>query len=220
MSGLSSLRLAQKYGVTKSESTVNANKSTVSNDIGTRLMSLGMAEEDVRFVLNTLVVYPDGTSMPLFALGVDPRGPITWDIEALTAVMSDYNEMMNDKNLLLTGNPSKDKTIVETNLPVQEGTVSQRFQNHIIGLKYAKEKDLKNDTEIAHASIFKSPSLEEYNREELLKINLTNRKRIPLTTIQCSRCKGYEVYLREVYSRSGDEGAVPHYECGKCGKKW
>lgn len=72
-----------------------------------------------------------------------------------------------------------------------------------------------------HDSIYEAPFLAEYRRQESIKLALASRRRRPARGIgACGKCKSDEIYLEERFTRSGDEGGIITYVCGRCDNAW
>lgn len=97
-----------------------------------------------------------------------------------------------------------------------------KFTSHIEELVLNKQMKAAKNYLVHDDSVFESPALSEYRRQEILKINLLNRKRVPIKGIKCARkgCASDEIYQEELFTRAGDEGGVWHNTCSKCGHFW
>lgn len=97
----------------------------------------------------------------------------------------------------------------------------EAFQKHLDGLATDRERKLRRGLFLTvDDTVFESPALAEERRLETIKINLSNRKRIPTKGISCPACKHDECYQEESFERAGDEGGVWYTRCAKCDRKF
>jgi DNA-directed RNA polymerase subunit M/transcription elongation factor TFIIS len=94
------------------------------------------------------------------------------------------------------------------------------FKLHMQSLIEDMERKTKADTKNIDHTIFEAPVLVDYRRQDIIKNNLLNRRRVVIKGFPCPRCHKDEIYQEEVFSRAGDEGGVQHNVCSKCNYAW
>jgi len=176
-----------------------------------RLQLLGLPLNVINSILET--TYDDGQKPPLpplFGLAKDPAtGEWAYRHQEIIEVVHVYDIMRTTKSAA-TG-----ETLTETELFVE-------FNKYIQALAANRSKKTAANVLVRDDTVFESPLLIEMRRQEMLKDNLLNRKRVPIKGpgSVCGKCKSDEAFQSEKYIRSGDEGAVWINECAKCGHKW
>jgi len=111
--------------------------------------------------------------------------------------------------------PSSDRPIISNDEAIEA------FKFHLQGLVADREKKLRKGLLLTiDDTAFEAPSLAEQRRLELIKINLSSRKKIPIKGIICPSCKHDECFQQASWERSGDEPEVWYTICSKCDRKW
>jgi DNA-directed RNA polymerase subunit M/transcription elongation factor TFIIS len=174
-----------------------------------RLQLLQIPLNIIQSILETK--YLDGKEMkPLFGLAVNKEtGEWAYRHQEIAEIVHVY-ETMRTTVSATTGNVlSEDEVFVE-------------FDRYIKALAVNREKKTAADVLVTDDTVFESPLLIEMRRQEMLKDNLLNRRKVPIKGpgSVCGKCKSDEAFQSEKYIRSGDEGAVWINECAKCGNKW
>lgn len=187
---------------------------------------LGLPQVVVDLILKT--TYSVGAiQIPLFAVARSNIDPNTWiySNQEIQEVIRVYDLMKGAYTGTGTENdpvrqPYSSLASDQTKIRSDEDALSQ-FAAHISDLVVSKVAKIRKQTLVDDDSVFESPALADYRREEMLKDTLLNRKRIPIQG-KCRRggCKSTEIYQEERFIRAGDEGGVWFNTCAKCEHEW
>jgi DNA-directed RNA polymerase subunit M/transcription elongation factor TFIIS len=192
-----------------------------------RMKLLGLPTNIIEALL-TIAFTVENTSIPLFAIGRSAASPDSWIYN-----MTELKEAIRVYDLYLgryteTGKPNDPVRAPYSTLPADESKfksyeeANQLFINYLWELARNKEAKAKKNLLIPDDSVYEAPALVNYRKEEIIKVNLLNRKRVPVKGRSCPRsgCTSDEVYEIQLQTRSGDEGANWHNKCAKCYHTW
>lgn len=154
-------------------------------------------------IVNAKYTTSDGTEIKIFDVT-----DIRKDIEPITSNRVDLTEILGTYQFYI------DKYGEE------EG--NEEFLTHIRKIEIAQQKKSEKDILVPHDTVFDSPYLEDFKRQEILKTKLEGRRRIPVKGIVCVKggCPSKSSYQEKLFVRSGDEPPVEFLECSLCGHKW
>lgn len=191
---------------------------------------LGLPVDVTQAILTTAYGVGDGPNrieMPIFAIGRSALNPNDWvyNKQEIQEAIRVYDLMKGQ--YIATGGEGDPVTAPYSTAPadltkiVSDSVASELFRQYLGQIALSKELKTKKDLLIHDDSVFEAPALEAARAEEIMKVNLMNRKRIPVKG-ECRRggCKSNEIYLEEFFTRAGDEGGVWHHTCAKCGHIW
>lgn len=199
-----------------------------SKKIKDRLSTLGLPENIISLILDTTYIIETSLGrqiIPLFSMSMSISEENVWvyNMQEIVEIVRVYDLMLGvDTAVGTPEDPVRpDDSTLKIDRPVSLEEAYDQFRAHISALASGREAKTRNDLVIDDDSVYEAPALEPLRREELLRIDLMNRRRIPVKG-RCAKdtCKGREVYRSEAYSRSWDEASVWHYECAQCHHTW
>lgn len=187
---------------------------------------LGLPQAVVDLILKT--TYSVGSmQIPLFGIARSNIDPNTWiyNNQEIQEAIRVYDLMKGAYTGTGTEadpvrHPYSSMPADQTKIRSDEEALAQ-FAAHISELAVGRVLKIRKNMLVDDDSVFESPALADYRREEILKDTLLNRKRIPIQG-KCRRggCKSTEIYQEEKFIRSGDEGGVWFNTCAKCEHEW
>tara|TARA_R110002072_G_scaffold45565_5_gene126880 strand:- start:74933 stop:75625 length:693 start_codon:yes stop_codon:yes gene_type:complete len=196
-----------------------------------KLMAIPDFPEEAASIIDSSVFKDQfGQIIPLFAafpFVKTPQGLYVLEYHEIISAVAVYDNFAmqwqrtgqkhNPVQLDEYGNNVKD---VADDAPTQEEAIEQ-FKHYIGNLVLIKQKKIRNDTLIDSDSIYHMPALQLLREDEIKRINLDGRKKIP-TKGNCKRkgCKSTEVHIEIQTLRSGDEGGVLITRCDLCDFSW
>lgn len=161
---------------------------------------------------------------PLFALARDGLGSWVYSLQEVTEIVGVYDNLRGIHTA--TGAETDPvKYLYSQEAPLNyaaedDDQTYATFKDHIESLVLARKLKEVNQTLLPDDTVFEAPTLAEVRQEEILRTALINRKKIPVKDLKCRKCRVEEVNREEHYTRSGDEPAVEHFKCGRCGYTW
>jgi len=209
-----------------------------------RLQLLGLPNEAIDLIVNsTYKISGEGTESvykPLFAHSKSVHDSNIWvyryqeiqDIIRVYDVFKGQNIATGSESdpVLYQYDPSKIVQYSDIDLSKDNGSsnlevktdeeILPAFRAHIEFLIEDRQKKTEDDTLSVDDSIFLAPNLADLRRQEELKMDLLNRKRVVIRGEPCPRCHKDEIYQMEVQLRSGDEPATQINTCSRCNHKW
>jgi len=205
------------------------------------LTLLGLETRVINAIMTKTWYDPTSDSNQLLFADTKPDGRIVYRNQEMMDIIAVYDSIKGNPDDIATGeldnpldfDPSdyntlhitpERKTFLENRptLQISNDLAFTKFDQHLNELVQDRERKVKLNLLIRDDTVFEAPSLKEYRRQEILRNNLLDRKKIPVKGFKCVRgkCKSDEIYQTELFTRSGDEGGVWYNECAKCGHMW
>lgn len=191
---------------------------------------LGLPPAVVDLLFSTTYTVGEGetqTTVPLLSIGrsVHVQEGFVYNTQEIQELVRVYDLMKG----AYTGTGTEDDPVryPYSSLPIDQTKVVSdeeafmNFKAHIDRFVLDKERKSRQNLLVEDDSIYEAPVLTDLHREEILKVNLMNRKRVPVKG-NCTKrgCGSDLIYQEEKFTRAGDEGGVWHNECAKCGHTW
>jgi len=189
----------------------------------TMVNGLGIPARVVDLILNTTYETGNGPK-PLFGVAPSSNYPGRWvyngqEIQEVVRIWDLFKGAY-----VATGTIEDPVPTPYTSVPANLVTNSDddafvQFAAHIEAIMLSKTRKARKNLLVKDDSVFDSPFLAEYRKEETIKNALLNRKRKPIPG-RCPRCPSTEIFQEEKFLRAGDEGGVFISKCARCEYEW